>query len=635
MAGGIQPIDVFNQYSNDKQGFVKQMAPGGGKAASDAAAMWDNFKRINPGGGGSGTAAGTSTSSGSSTGSFLDKFNPLEKIKNAAVAGIATQEQSGYMPGMKEEMITLSGMADGLLSSLTGPGKLLKTLESGLGAMAGQAELYLKQQTELLGVMNKQAGLTGQFSEDVRNELTMANVPLVRLGIGFEELAEAAENLVSESGRFITLNRDSWYAAGEAAAAYVGTLGELVSMYPSFEKIGIGASNVAKQIELTGSRSLSLGLQSSKTTKELSTNLSRLNEFGFKNGVQGLSNMVMKSTELRMNMDSVFKIAEDVMDPEKAISLSANLQVLGGAMGDFNDPLKMMYDATNNVEGLQDALIGAAGSLATYNSEQGRFEITGVNLRRAKAMAAELGISYGELANGAIAAAERTSAATALMGRGLKLDDDQQRFLTNISQMKDGQMTIELNSDRLKDALGVDRAQGSIALEKLTQANVDTILKYQDEFKKLTPEEIIQKQATDVEIIGRNVSFLAAAARVRAAQAGGGMIDAIKKMVGYDPGDMRNKVNKVTSEGAELLGFPMKNKGKVEPLESVKVNQTTKKTEETTSSQNQTMTKQDMTQAIVDATNQTKNDRNNSRFMHLTAVVEESNPNGYTAKTKL
>jgi hypothetical protein len=221
------------------------------------------------------------------------------------------------------------------------------------------------------------------------------------------------------------------------------------------------------------------------------------------------------------------------------------------------------------------------------------------------------------------------------MGRGLKLDDDQQRFLTNISQMKDGQMTIELNSDRLKDALGVDRAQGSIALEKLTQANVDTILKYQDEFKKLTPEEIIQKQATDVEIIGRNVSFLAAAARVRAAQAGGGMIDAIKKMVGYDPGDMRNKVNKVTSEGAELLGFPMKNKGKVEPLESVKVNQTTKKTEETTSSQNQTMTKQDMTQAIVDATNQTKNDRNNSRFMHLTAVVEESNPNGYTAKTKL
>ena len=44
---------------------------------------------------------------------------------------------------------------------------------------------YLKQQTELLGVVNKGAGLTGKFSEDVREELTQANIPLTRLGIGF------------------------------------------------------------------------------------------------------------------------------------------------------------------------------------------------------------------------------------------------------------------------------------------------------------------------------------------------------------------------------------------------------------------------------------------------------------------
>lgn len=576
-------------------------------------------------------AKGVSGSS-SGSGSFFDKIDPIKKISSIASTALSSQEQSGYMPGLDKEMITASGAATKLgdiLSNIKNPLKLLASVSEVAG---DQALLYLNQQTELLGVMNKQAGLTGKLSEDVRDELTMANVPLTRLGIGFKELAESAKDLISQSGRFITLNRESWYEAGLAATAYVGTLSDLVQMYPAFEKIGIGASDVAKQIEMTGSRSLSLGLQSSKTTKELSTNLGRLNEFGFKNGVQGLSNMVMKSTELRMNMDSVFKIAEDVMDPDKAISLSANLQVLGGAMGDFNDPLKLMYDATNNVEGLQDALIGAAGSLATYNNEQGRFEITGVNLRRAKAMAAELGISYGELANGAIAAAERTSAATALMGRGLKLDDDQQRFLTNISQMKGGQMTIELNSERLQKALGTDDKQ--IALEKLTQAQVNTLMEYQDDFKKLSSEEIVQKQATDVEQIGRDVSFLAAAARVRAAQAGGGLLDKIKDMVGYDPGTLRKTVNKATEKGADALGFPMKTKGKVEPLESVKVNETTKKTEETTNSQNQAMTRQDMTQAIVDATNQTKNDRNNSRFIQLTAVVEESNPGGYTEKIK-
>jgi hypothetical protein len=575
-----------------------------------------------------GVSGSSSVSSGSSgSGGFLDKINPVKKVTDVVATAISTQEQTGYMPGLKDEMITASGMATKLgdiLSNIKNPLKMLASVGSIVG---DQTELYLRQQTELLGIINKQAGLTGKFSEDVREELTMANVPLVRLGIGFEELASGAQNLVSESGRFITLNRDSWYDAGQAAKAYVGTLSELVSMYPSFEKIGIGASDVAKQIELTGSRSINLGLQSSKTTKELSTNLSRLNEFGFKNGVQGLAEMVRKSTELRMNMDSVFKIADDVMDPEKAISLSANLQVLGGAIGAFNDPLKMMYDATNNVEGLQDALIGAAGSLATYNSEQGRFEITGVNLRRAKAMAAELGISYTELANGAIAAAERTSAATALMGRGLKLDDDQQRFLTNISQMKGGQMTIELNSDRLQKILGVDSDVREIALEKLTQKQVDSILEYQNEFKKLSPEEIIQKQATDIEQIGLNVSFLAAAARVRAAQAGGGMIDQIKKLVGYDPGDFRRGMNKVTKEGAELLNFPMKTKGKVEPLESVKIDQTTKKIEEPKKLETTPITEQTLTNAMMNVHNATKNEKNGT--IVISNELQPLEPNDY------
>jgi hypothetical protein len=299
-------------------------------------------------------------------------------------------------------------------------------------------------------------------------------------------------------------------------------------------------------------------------------------------------------------------------------------------MGSFGDPLKMMYDATNNVEGLQDALIGAAGSLATYNSEQGRFEITGVNLRRAKAMAQELGISYTELANGAIASAERTSAATALMGRGLKLDDDQQRFLTNISQMKDGQMTIELNSERLQQVLGVDSSVREIALEKLTQTQVDTILKYQDEFKKLSPEEIIQKQATDVEQIGRNVSFLAAAARVRVAQSGGGMLDKIKEMVGYDPGDMRKTTNQLTEMVAKPLGFSINEqntKGKMGPLESVKIDQTTKKTEENNNSNVQPMTKSDMVVALLEVHNATKNEKN--RTITINNELQPIEPNDY------
>jgi hypothetical protein len=525
---------------------------------------WGSYSTPLPKGGGS-TSGGNSTNLARSTGNFV-------------VRGLATQEQTGQMPGVGDEMIKASKSAEklfGFISSLKSP---LDILTGGVELLGNQAELYLTQQTELLGVVNKGAGLTGQFSADVRDELTQANVPLTRLGIGFADLAKGAESLVNSSGRFITLNRDSWYEAGRAATAYVGTLGELVEMYPAFEKIGIGASDVAAQIELTGQRSLNLGLQSSKTTKELSSNLSKLNEYGFKGGIQGMAEMVRKSTEFRINMQSVYDIADKVFDPEGAIDMAANLQAIGGAIGDFNDPLKLMYMATNDAEGLQDALIGAAGGLATYNQEQGRFEITGVNLRKAKAMAKELGISYSELANGAIAAAERSSAASALMGKGLKLDDEQQRFLTNISQMKGGQMSIELNSDRLKEALGVDSKTKEIALEKLTQRQVDTILQYQDEFKQLSPEEIIQKQATTVENIARDVNFMAASARVAAANKGGSFLDDVRKAAGLDSETILKKSRQMANEVGSKLGQepikPTNVNPKTTPQQSVPVDNT-------------------------------------------------------------
>ena len=271
-----------------------------------------------------------------------------------------------------------------------------------------QLVIYTNQQTSLLNTINEGTSLTGQFSKDFRSTLTDANPRLEQLGISFEELATAGKNLVLDSGKFAMINQQTWERAGVVAKAYVGTLADLVAMYPAFAQIGLGASDAADRIEQAGQKSLELGLEAKKVTTEVSKNLGRLNEFGFKNSVDGLTRMVQRATELRMNLDDVFKLADKVMEPEGALDLSANLMALGGAIGSLNDPMKMMYMATNNVEGFTEAISGAAASLATYNQAQGRFEVTGVNLRGAKAMADQLGMSMGELNKVAIATAERT-----------------------------------------------------------------------------------------------------------------------------------------------------------------------------------------------------------------------------------
>ena len=541
---------------------------------------------------------------------------------------VATQEQQG---SMSNEMLKASDLTKDLftlISNLGSPAELISGIFKGL---ANQASVYLSQQTELLGVINTKARITGQMSQDIREELTEANIPLVRLGIGFDELATASKELVENSGRFITLNRDSWYEAGAVASAYVGTLSEMVNMYPEFEKVGYGAGDVASKIEDIGKSSLNLGLQSSKITNEVKNNINKLNEYGFENGIKGLTTMVQKSVEFRMNMGNVFSIAEKALSPESAIELSANLSVLGGAIGDFADPLKMMYDATNNVEGLQDALIGAAGSLATYNAEQGRFEVTGANLRRAREMASALGMSLSELSNISISAAERASVAADLMASGLKLNEEQERFITNISSMKDGKMTIELNGNKMNELLGVDRNIREIALENLTQKQVDTILNYQNQFKNLTKEEIVQKQATDVENIARDVNFIAAIARVEAAKKGKGFVKDIEKELNIGVDFFKKTSNEYGDKAAKNFGYrtlnqPTKVKVNQKSLESVQVNNKPKKEETNNNTSSEDIANKVKT-GVIEAINATK--YGTKQNITVQADLQPENPNSY------
>jgi hypothetical protein len=289
--------------------------------------------------------------------------------------------------------------------------------------------------------------------------------------------------------------------------------------------------------------------------------IERLNEFGFKNGVQGLADMVRKSTEFRQNMQDVFTIADKVMNPEGAIDLSANLQVLGGVIGDFNDPLKLMYMATNNVEGLQDALNEAAKSLATYNTQQGRFEITGINLRRANEMAKILGINMGDLTKNAIAAAERSQAASDLLIRGLQMNPEDKEFLTNIAQMKGGRMVITV-PDSLRSKLNIDANE--IALNQLNQKQAEQILLYKKDLESKTPEDILRGQASDIANIGRDISYIAQLLRVQMGSASSQLYKQVSSLFGTGPDAFKKFSEKTlgwTKEAPSFVNDVTKNVG--------------------------------------------------------------------------
>jgi hypothetical protein len=354
----------------------------------------------------------------------------------------------------------------------------------------------IERESQLHTDINEKMGITGELSRSYRDSIIETVPHAIRLGFDIKNLTELTTKLAEGSGRFNLISQDTMEKTVVTTRAFGTTMSEMANTMVEFEKIGLGQSDTLSKINDAGKSSLTLGLNSKNVLKDLQSNLSMINQYGFKNGVEGLTRMAQKATEFKIAMSETFKLAEKVMNPESAIELTANMQMLGGAVGDLNDPLKLMYMATNNVEGLQDALHGAAAGLATYNKEQGRFELVGANLRRAQEMAKQLGVDYKEFAKGAIAANERILAGEQLAAKGFDIDDNDKEFLTNMSQMKGGEMQITIPQS-LMDTFGKQfNDKNEVKLSELNSTQVAILKQSRAELEKMNPENIAKAQFT-------------------------------------------------------------------------------------------------------------------------------------------
>jgi hypothetical protein len=573
------------------------------------------------------TTNNSNSNSGSTAGGIAGAIGDIQGFSSKLTMGSSTDitDLKTFLGAGVETLNQYFGKNGGIID---GTSALIKNLAG--AAMTGAKDI-LSKEVDLRAQINSQLGVAGDLSKNYREQIVDALPGVVSMGYGFQHVSDLMVGLAEKTGKFTTLNATVVADTAKTSRAFVGDLSEMAEVFSTFSDVGIGAEQTVKAINEAGTKSISLGLNGKKTVSDMRENIGKLNEFGFQNGVKGLERMVQRATEFKIKMSDVFTIAEKVMDPEGAIALSANLQVLGGAIGDFGDPLKMMYDATNNVEGLQDALIGAAGSLATYNDSQGRFEITGVNLRRARAMAQELGISLGDLTKGAVAAAERTSAATALMANGLKLDEKQTEFITNLARMKDGVMSIDVSS--ISKEFG---GATSVALDQLTNEQVKILNDNQKKLEGMSIEEVARDQFTETQNLVLKTNEILTILKVQFAKSIGRpagesadvlIKEANKYLQGATKGEKGNKAGELIStiQTKEGLASIVKSSAESKKQEALKVDN---KTKETPKEDKSTNTDKPMTAAeFREIQNSGKYDKNKQIIINNN--LEPLNPNDY------
>lgn len=438
--------------------------------------------------------ASTATSTANSAISSLNSVGDKLKSGAKAIGGVAfaTAYDQNYQDRSLMKMDAIQGIFNTIIDNGFNVFDQVSSLLSGAVTLTTSIiEDAYRREGELLLSISQKGGMVGEFAQGFKDTIMDVVPGAQKLGISFDEVKSATESMVVNSQKFATYQEETVLNALKISAAYGQSAKYLLENTESFRDVGISLSDASGLMEKAGKQSIAQGLSARATTKNVTENLKELNSFGFKNGVEGLSNMVRQAQALNFDMKETFNVAKKLYDPEGAIDLAANLQVIGGAFGDLNDPIKLMYDATNNVESLQISILGAARSLATYNAEQGRFEVTGANLRRAKAMSEALGISMEQLTSSAIKGQVKMQALSEI--DIFSLNDDQKEFVSNLASMKEGVIGFELPKNLQKE-LGIN--QSFISASSLNASQLTKLAEAQKRLADRTTDDVIKDQYT-------------------------------------------------------------------------------------------------------------------------------------------
>jgi hypothetical protein len=95
-----------------------------------------------------------------------------------------------------------------------------------------------------------------------------------------------------------------------------------------------------------------------------------------------------------------------------------------------------------------------------------------------------------------------------LLARGFNLKDKDREFITNLSQMKDGEMQIVIPKS-LSDTLGKDIGTSEIKLSDLTQTQIDLLKMYEKDLEGKTAEQMAQEMFTETKAISLNTASAA------------------------------------------------------------------------------------------------------------------------------
>jgi hypothetical protein len=375
---------------------------------------------------------------------------------------------------------TIKNIADAIVNFKSfvadaNPAKILGTYENIESTMIKMSSQSLALQRNIGGVVSN----TAEF----QNRLIKAYNSTVSLNGQFQDVVDAVQALADGMGKIVSPTESTLTKMVLLSKASQMTTKEIGLMAVELVRFGGTQEMAVDAITKMTQEARKSGLNAKTFTVAVSQNLKSVSGFGFKNGVEGIKNMVKQSMTLRTNIEAIgaLKMQDSILDPEGAIEMAANFQMLGGAVGKLADPFQLMYMAQNDMEGLQKELVNSTKAAMTFNKETGTFDIATEDLYRLREQAKLTGANLEDLVNTGREAAKLDYIKEKFDLSGLP--EEQQNLISQLATVgKDGLLTVDIpgykeiksaNQEQLKTALQTKEAQDALAEYQTNQGKND------------------------------------------------------------------------------------------------------------------------------------------------------------------
>lgn len=289
--------------------------------------------------------------------------------------------------------------------------------------------------------------------------------------VSMKELLKLQQSYNQQLGRSVSLTGEQ-LANIAAMKALVGEE-QTIKFTASFEKFGLDANVASKELSKMFNNAQKKGLTFQKYSENFLNNIDLAQRYTFADGVRGLASMAEKATAIKLDLQQTAAFAEKVNTVEGAIKTGANLSVLGGPFARYGNPMGMLYESLNDLEGLQDRMINMFSNLGRWDAQKGQVDISAFNRMRIRAASQAMGIDYGKAIESINAQGRRNEVAKQLRGR-TDLDEETKELILNTAQInKEGNAYVSFNGKEVS-VREIGNQQRN-ELKKITQTQAQDI----------------------------------------------------------------------------------------------------------------------------------------------------------------